>query len=94
MHDDRDLLDALTPTLHELLDRHLAASREWFPHELVPWERAADRSPQAAWDPAAFPLDEGVRSVRHQLRSGPSWIRHARVLERAEPYAVVEVRRG
>ncbi|MER3452798.1 MAG: acyl-ACP desaturase [Acidimicrobiia bacterium] len=63
MPDDRDLLDALKPTLHELLDRHLAASREWFPHELVPWERAADRSPRAAWDPAAFPLDEGVRSA-------------------------------
>jgi len=36
--DSPDLLVALEPVVTRLLDRHLAAAKEWFPHEYVPWE--------------------------------------------------------
>jgi acyl-[acyl-carrier-protein] desaturase len=39
--DDRALLSELEPVAGTLLERHLASAPEWFPHELVPWERAA-----------------------------------------------------
>ena len=34
----RSMLVALEPVVTRLLDRHLAAAKEWFPHEYVPWE--------------------------------------------------------
>lgn len=39
-----------------LLDRHLTSAREWFPHELVPWERAQRIVAGSVWKPA----DDGV----------------------------------
>lgn len=33
------LSERLETRASELLERHLAHSREWFPHDLVPWER-------------------------------------------------------
>lgn len=63
MSPDRDLLTELAPTVRRLLDRHLDASREWFPHELVPWSRGRDFEPGEAWDPDEFPLPEPVRSA-------------------------------
>jgi len=36
----RSSLEVLAPAASKLLDRHLATANEWFPHELVPWERA------------------------------------------------------
>lgn len=41
----------LEPTVAELFDRHLQRTKEWFPHELTPWERhdqAPIELPQAA----------------------------------------------
>ena len=32
----------LEPVVGSLLERHLATSKEWFPHELVPWSRGRD----------------------------------------------------
>ncbi len=32
-------LAELEPVAARLLDRHLAAAKEWFPHEYVPWDR-------------------------------------------------------
>ncbi|MFI2078115.1 MULTISPECIES: acyl-ACP desaturase [Streptomyces] len=40
--DDVRWLTVLEPMVGDLLDRHLAASREWFPHQYVPWGRASD----------------------------------------------------
>jgi|SRR5581483_8107702 len=60
---DPALLDALRPEAARLLDRHLAASKEWFPHELVPWSRGQDASPGDAWDPEEVRLAGGVRSA-------------------------------
>jgi acyl-[acyl-carrier-protein] desaturase len=61
--DDASLLAALTPTVEQLLERHLAAAKEWFPHELVPWGRGRDFVPDEAWDPAEFELPDAVRSA-------------------------------
>src|SRR4051812_3869145 len=32
-------MSELEPVAARLLDRHLAGAREWFPHELIPYER-------------------------------------------------------
>jgi acyl-[acyl-carrier-protein] desaturase len=37
---DSQLLADLEPVAGDLFERHLATAKEWFPHELVPWERA------------------------------------------------------
>ena len=44
------LLRDLEPTAAKLLDRHLATSKEWFPHELVPYSRGRDYVAGNAWD--------------------------------------------
>ncbi|MFH9609460.1 acyl-ACP desaturase [Streptomyces sp. NPDC017448] len=35
--DDASLIAELEPLAAGLLDRHIAAAREWFPHQYVPW---------------------------------------------------------
>src|SRR5687767_1059873 len=59
--DDASLLRELEPVAARLLDRHLGTTKEWFPHELVPWSRGRDFAPGEAWE--APPLDEGVTSA-------------------------------
>jgi acyl-[acyl-carrier-protein] desaturase len=61
MHDTA-VLDELAPIAAELVDRHLAAVREWFPHELVPWELGARVEPHRPWTEAESPIPPGVRS--------------------------------
>lgn len=39
--DDRTLLHELEPEAERLLNRHLESAEEWYPHEHVPWDRAA-----------------------------------------------------
>lgn len=39
--DDTALLKELEPEAERLLNRHLDSAEEWYPHECVPWERAA-----------------------------------------------------
>lgn len=47
-----------------LLDRHLSKAREWFPHELVPWDRCADLVAGGPWEGSAQgATTEGVRSA-------------------------------
>ena len=58
-----DLVHDLEPTVGELLDRHLAASKEWFPHEVVPWGQGRDFDPAEAWDPDEHPVPDAVRSA-------------------------------
>lgn len=38
--DDVTLLHELEPEAARLLERHLTNAEEWFPHDVVPWERA------------------------------------------------------
>src|SRR5262245_39651353 len=59
---DRPLVADLTPTLEGLVERHLRTTKEWFPHELVPWERAGARTSSREWDEADHPLPAAVRS--------------------------------
>jgi acyl-[acyl-carrier-protein] desaturase len=54
---DAELLTALGTEAERLLARHVAVAKEWFPHELVPWARAA------APDEPAAALPDGVRSA-------------------------------
>jgi acyl-[acyl-carrier-protein] desaturase len=58
-----DLVDELTPKVGQLFERHLATTKPWMPHELIPWERAAESAPRDAWDAASSPLPSGVRSA-------------------------------
>jgi acyl-[acyl-carrier protein] desaturase len=58
-----DLVHDLEPTVGELLDRHLLASKEWFPHEVVPWSQGRDFDPAEAWDPDERPVPDAVRSA-------------------------------
>jgi acyl-[acyl-carrier-protein] desaturase len=39
----------LEPVVAQLLERHLAGAKEWFPHEVVPWSRGRDFEPGEAW---------------------------------------------
>jgi acyl-[acyl-carrier-protein] desaturase len=56
------LLDELEPTAARLLDRHLATSKEWFPHELVPWSLGEDFETDYEWSPDEVELSDEVRS--------------------------------
>jgi acyl-[acyl-carrier protein] desaturase len=61
------LLDALDPTVERLLERHLATSKEWFPHEHVPYGRGRDPIAGETWteadaDLAGATIDDAVRS--------------------------------
>ncbi len=60
---ETDLLHELTPVVEELLERHLATSKEWFPHELVPYSRGRDHERGHEWSPADADLDGHEISV-------------------------------
>ena len=47
--EDQALQAELEPLAGDLLDRHLRTAREWFPHELVPWDRGRAFSTDEAW---------------------------------------------
>ena len=59
------LLHELTPTVEQLLERHLASAKEWFPHEVVPWSRGRDFDPEQPWAPGEsdVTLSDEVRSA-------------------------------
>jgi acyl-[acyl-carrier-protein] desaturase len=60
--DDASLLHELTGTAQTLVDRHLSTSKEWFPHEMVPWSRGRDFVEGEEWDPNEYPVPDAVRS--------------------------------
>ena len=59
------LLHELTPTVEQLLERHLASAKEWFPHEVVPWGRGRDFDPERPWQAgdSDLTLSDEVRSA-------------------------------
>jgi len=61
--DSTDFLNELAPEAERLLERHLATSKEWFPHQLVPWEEAGVSDPRQDWDPAHYPVPDAVRTA-------------------------------
>jgi acyl-[acyl-carrier-protein] desaturase len=63
-----DLLHQLEPHAERLLERHLTTTREWFPHEHVPYSRGRDHAEGEAWSSADSDLggaviDDAVRSA-------------------------------
>lgn len=59
-----ELPEALEARSEALLERHLARSKEWFPHLLVPWSEGRDFPPDAVADERrAGPLAPGVSSA-------------------------------
>ena len=61
------LMTELEPAAAQLLDRHLGTAREWFPHELIPYERgrAATKEPwtEADADLGGVKIPPAVRSA-------------------------------
>jgi acyl-[acyl-carrier-protein] desaturase len=57
----------LEPVAATLLDRHLATTKEWFPHELVPYHRARDFQPGEQW--SEDHTDIGGPELSPQVRS-------------------------
>jgi acyl-[acyl-carrier-protein] desaturase len=62
------LPEALEPVAAGLLERHLGRSREWFPHELVPWGQgrdftSADSAPEVPCTETDGVLAAGVASA-------------------------------
>jgi acyl-[acyl-carrier-protein] desaturase len=56
------ILTLLEPLVRTLLDRHLAAAAEWFPHQLVPYE-AGRAYGQEPWRPEESPFSPAVRTA-------------------------------
>jgi len=68
MLDGTPLIRELEPVVEQLLERHLATSKEWFPHEHVPYGRGRDAVVGEVWsaedaDLAGATIDEAVRSA-------------------------------
>lgn len=64
---DQAVLDDLDTTVERLLERHLSTTKEWFPHEHVPYGRGRDPIPGEEWsaddaDLAGAEIDDAVRS--------------------------------
>ena len=60
---DAALLADLTPVAERLFERHISNAREWFPHELVPWDRVAEGDPRDPWSEDLAPMPAGIRSA-------------------------------
>jgi len=67
MTSTRALLVDLEPHAAVLLERHLAAAKEWFPHEYVPYHRGRDFEAGHDWTPAD--ADLGGASLSDAVRS-------------------------
>ncbi|MFY8239243.1 MAG: acyl-ACP desaturase, partial [Ilumatobacteraceae bacterium] len=59
---DNQLLTELEPVAERLLNRHLDTAEDWYPHEEVPWDRAA-RLAVDGFSYGEKSIDPGVRSA-------------------------------
>lgn len=59
------VLHELEPVVAQNLDRHLALSREWFPHDYIPWSRGRDFAFLGGedWRPEDSPLDPVAKTA-------------------------------
>ena len=62
MMDAATLLTELEPVTARLLERHMAQTKEWFPHALVPYSQGQDFEPDYEWSPEDTHLSDEVRS--------------------------------
>lgn len=53
----------LEPVVEQLLERHLATTKEWFPHDLVPWSRGRDFVAGEEWDPNEVSVTDAARAA-------------------------------
>ena len=62
---DRDnrLVHELAEPAADLFNRHLGVTKNWYPFEDVPFDSSHTFNESRQWDPAEYPLDEGVRSA-------------------------------
>ena len=60
---DLALLAELEPEAERLLERHLASSKDWHPHTMVPWSRGRDFEPDYQWSPSECDLPGPLRSA-------------------------------
>ena len=60
---DLALLAELEPEAERLLERHLASSKDWHPHTMVPWSRGRDFEPGYEWSPDECDLPGPLRSA-------------------------------
>ncbi len=60
---DLALLAELEPEAGRLLDKHLASTKDWHPHMMVPWSRGRDFEPGYEWSPEECDLPDTVRSA-------------------------------
>lgn len=60
---DIAFLAELESTAETLLERHIAQTKEWHPHTLVPWSRGQDFEADYEWSPEEANLPENVRSA-------------------------------
>jgi acyl-[acyl-carrier-protein] desaturase len=65
--DDATLLRELEPVVERLFDRHLASTREWFPHQHVPYGRGRDYQADEEW--CAESADLGGSVIGEAVRS-------------------------
>jgi acyl-[acyl-carrier-protein] desaturase len=59
-----ELSNELAPAVEQLLERHLASTKEWFPHRLVPWSRGRDFAEDEAddaWSPEPGTCSDAAR---------------------------------
>ena len=56
-----DLTQDLQPVVGTLLERHLDTTREWFPHEMVPWSEGRDFAPGETWQAADSAVPAAAR---------------------------------
>ncbi len=64
---EQEILYELTPVVEQLLERHLDASKEWFPHEHVPHGRGRDVEPGHVWSESD--VDLGGHQLSAEVRS-------------------------
>jgi acyl-[acyl-carrier-protein] desaturase len=62
---DPELVRELEPAAAAGLERHLAAAKEWLPHEYVPWSRGRDFTGEGGerWAPEQSRLSEAARAA-------------------------------
>ncbi len=60
---DVSLLADLEPVAEQLLEQHLASTKDWHPHTFVPWSRGRDFEPGYVWNPEESNVPEVVRSA-------------------------------
>src|SRR5215203_7094107 len=65
--DDASVLRELEPTVEQLMVRHRATTREWFPHELIPYDRGRAFAAGCEWSEDA--ADLGGSSIDDAARS-------------------------